>query len=1663
MKNPPIVILRLSILAILFLFAVPVHAQVTITCPADISADNDPGLCEAVVTYTEPIGTGTGTNITTTLTGGLPSGASFPVGTTVVEYTVTNDEGDVDVCSFNVTVNDIESPVIDCPPDIIVDANAGACTQIVNFSIPTATDNCGPVTVTQFGGLPSGSAFPVGENFLDFQVTDGAGNNDFCRVIVFVNDVNDPEIICPADITVNVETACDTIVNYTPPIGSDLCGPAVTSQIGGLGSGSSFPVGTTVETYQVQDQFGTTAICSFNITVVDVAPPVFDNCPSDILQVAPPPNCEDIVIFSTPTASDNCPGVTVVQTQGLPSGSLFPVGISTIEFTATDAAGNSATCTFDITISEDTDPEITCPSDIVVDTDPGACDAVVTYTPPTGTDNCPNPSTILIAGLGPGATFPIGTTTETYEVTDEAGNTATCSFTVTVEDNEAPVIDCPSDIIVPADPGLCETTVTFSDPTFTENCPGGTITQTGGPVSGSVFPVGPTPIEFTAEDAAGNQTICAFNIIVEDDQSPTITCPADIVLTILSGACDTTITYSDPTFSDNCPGAVLNLISGPSSGSTLNAGDYTVQYEVVDASGNTATCSFDISIEETSNPVFDCPADLIVNAGPGDCEAVVNFTTPTATDSCSSVTITQTAGPISGSTFPAGSTTVEFTAEDESGNTALCSFNIIVVDDSDPEITCPADIIVSNDPAVCGATVIYDPPTTSDNCGVQSVNLIAGLPSGDVFPVGSTTVTFEVEDISGNTAQCSFDVTVNDEESPIIVCPNDTIITLPIGNCDQIVNYTTPTATDNCGVASITLISGPASGDVFSTGTTDVTFEALDDIGNSTVCTFTVTLLDQVDPEITCPADIVVSAEADLCGATVNYTPPVGTDDCAVESTVLSSGLGSGSFFPVGTTIEEYTVTDISGNTATCTFTITVEDDEGPVLDCPSDIVVQTEPGVCEAVVNFTAPTANDNCDGAVVPGQVAGLPSGSAFPGGTTVISFEAVDVAGNVSTCSFNIIVEDVEDPIIDCPDDIVVNAGPDCSTIVNFPDATATDNCGVASIVQIAGPISGTAFPAGVTIVTFEAVDDAGNSVTCSFNVTVFEDEPPTITCPEDITTNAEPGICGAVVTYEAPIASDDCGEVTVSLIEGLSSGSEFPVGSTTVTFEAEDFSGNTTTCSFTVEVVDAEPPVFTCPETVTLENDPGICGAVFSFDVPNAIDNCPGDIDIVQTGGPISGSEFPVGTSTLSFEATDEAGNTATCSYEVIVEDLESPVFEDCLEDIIITLEPNVCDSLVTFTVPTATDNCGATVAQTEGPVPGTSLSPGVYTIVFTATDDATNESSCSFSITVEDVTPPFVDCPETFVSCDIIVELPLPIAADSCGIASIVQTVGPESGSVFPIGISSVEFEITDINGNIAICNYDVEVLAQTTRPEAGPDQNNCDATSTTLSGNTPEFGTGLWFIIEGEGEIASPNSPITQVNQLGSGINTFVWSIDPENGCEILTDTISVFVETGVIVDAGPDQNIILGGDANITAFVTPPDGSVEWSPPDGLDCTDCLDPIASPGETTQYFITYTTPLGCVQTDSITIKVFIEIPNTITPDGDGVNDTWNIPEIEDYPDVFVQIFNRWGNEVFSSAGYNEPWDGRRDGEELPAGSYYYIIDYNQSGKENLNGTVNIIR
>jgi gliding motility-associated-like protein len=135
------------------------------------------------------------------------------------------------------------------------------------------------------------------------------------------------------------------------------------------------------------------------------------------------------------------------------------------------------------------------------------------------------------------------------------------------------------------------------------------------------------------------------------------------------------------------------------------------------------------------------------------------------------------------------------------------------------------------------------------------------------------------------------------------------------------------------------------------------------------------------------------------------------------------------------------------------------------------------------------------------------------------------------------------------------------------------------------------------------------------------------------------------------------------------------------------------------------------------------------------------------------------------------------------------------------------------------------------------------------------------------------------------------------------------------------------------------------------------------------------------------------------------------------------------------------------------------------WTPTDYLDNPQSLTPIATPPDNIWYTLHAASPDNCgVDTSNVYVRVYqkITIPNTFTPNGDGVNDYWDIKNLNTYPESFMQVFSRYGQPVYQSNGYPKPWDGKRKGSLLPTGTYYYIIDL-KNGMPKLTGWVLIVR
>ncbi|MCM3541322.1 HYR domain-containing protein, partial [Priestia endophytica] len=203
----------------------------------------------------------------------------------------------------------------------------------------------------------------------------------------------------------------------------------------------------------------------------------------------------------------------------------------------------------------------------------------------------------------------------------------------------------------------------------------------------------------------------------------------------------------------------------------------------------------------------------------------------------------------------------------------------------------------------------------------------------------------------------------------------------------------------------------------------------------------------------------------------------------------------------------------------------------------------------------------------------ITGFTNSTDFP--TTPGAF---DTTLNGNSDAFVTKLGTVLAPTITCTTNITVSNDPGfCGAIVNYPTPTVTDECPLGFTVSCT-PASGSFFPVGTTTVTCTVTDPCGGTATCSFIVTVVDSEPPTVVCPDNITQENDPGECGAVVYYPSPTVSDNCPGVVHFCTHP--SGLFFPIGTTPVTCTARDRSGNITSCSFTVTVIDTNPRCKPC---------------------------------------------------------------------------------------------------------------------------------------------------------------------------------------------------------------------------------------------------------------------------------------------------------------------------------------------------------------------------------------------------------------------------------------------------------------------------------------------------
>lgn len=607
----------------------------------------------------------------------------------------------------------------------------------------------------------------------------------------------------------------------------------------------------------------------------------------------------------------------------------------------------------------------------------------------------------------------------------------------------------------------------------------------------------------------------------------------------------------------------------------------------------------------------------------------------------------------------AGQMTVSALTAKDTGSTLAAAIAAALIS---PQLQVPINIFA---PATSPAGANVNFTLAAFDLAGQALTPTSNFATGAQFPIGVTTVTVSATDALGNSISTTFTVTVADTTAPEIVLPADLTIE---ANAAGGANVTLPQATATDSVDPHPVLTYSQTSGFFELGTTTVTVTATDNLGNTSIRQFFVTVIDNTTPTLSLPTNLTI--EANAAGGAFLDLPQATATDIADPNPLVTYDQSSG-FFPLGTTIINATVVDAYGNTKTGSFSVMVIDTTAPTLVLPPDFVVEANT-IGGANVTLPDVLGFDDADESLT--MVVDHESGF-FEFGTTTVHVTVTDAAGNHSSGSYTITVEDTTAPTLTLPANLEIQATITGGAIVNLPPVTVDDAADADPSVTVDHP-SGF-FPLGTTVVNVTTIDAAGNRSSGSYTVTVINTEAPSFvpagssqglqamgpftTTQSDsdplagFKITVEAGTRGGAIvilpTLEATSAVDDAPLVRLDHASGF-----FPVGTTVVTAKATDSSGNVTTGTFTVTVVDTMAPLLTVPLNITVEAN--LSGGAAQVTLPAATAS-----DLADPTPSIIYSKpsgiFPKGTTTVQVTAQDASGNTSLASFTVTVVDTTPP--------------------------------------------------------------------------------------------------------------------------------------------------------------------------------------------------------------------------------------------------------------------------------------------------------------------------------------------------------------------------------------------------------------------
>jgi len=895
------------------------------------------------------------------------------------------------------------------------------------------------------------------------------------------------------------------------------------------------------------------------------------------------------------------------------------------------------------------------------------------------------------------------------------------------------------------------------------------------------------------------------------------------------------LAIGDPVSGTGLGGAAFSF------GNQTTAGTYTV-------TATQGTCSTTMAgsavVSINVAPAITCPADFTVNTTAGSCSAAVSFTGIRAASATGTPAPAITYTPASGSTFAIGNTTVTATATNVCAPAAECTFVVTVNDAQAPTALCKnITVYLDGDGAATieGADVNNG---SSDNCGTVSLDV-----SPNTF--GCSDIKSAVSIYSAWINEIHYDNAGTDAGEFIEIAGNEgtdlTNWSIVLYNGSNNLSYSTVTLSGILSNQSngfgTHVVSYPVDG--IQNGSPDAL--ALVD-NNGTVVQFlsyegTLTAADgpasgmtSVDIGVAESSSTPIGQSLQLSGTGSSY----GDFVWAVQSAQTAGNINNAqTFVSLDANQVILTVSDLNSNSSTCFASVTVKDTLPPTIECPADRSVNTASGRCLAIVTVESPLSDDNCAVINIENDFNHTTNASGFYYvGETVVTWTVEDSSGNTTTCTHKITVTDLQNPNALCHDTTVILDGISGTVSIKEADINngSNDACGIASVSLDIKDFACSNI--GSNTVELTVIDIHGNTDSCTATVTVNDNTAPVAKC-QDVTVYLDVDGEGTITAEQADNGSSDICGIALSLSQERFVCAE--AAANPEILYVTDPSGNQSSCSFTVTVLDTIKPVAICQDITVYLNATGngstsaeavnngstdACG-IFSKILDRTSFTC-SNVNGVLSNIDINGLVTNIDTlNYVTLTVEDNNGNKNYCTAYVTVVDSVAPIA--ICQNITVQLDTagngitsalavnnNSYDAcgLLPYCGTGGTSSCLSGLSLDINTFDCNNIGPNIVTL--TATDKSGNSTSCPATVTVEDNIAPVAICQDVTVKLDhdgngsITPEMVDNGSNDACPIVSLALNVSDFDCNNY--GANNVVLTVTDTSGNTSTCPATVTVV-----------------------------------------------------------------------------------------------------------------------------------------------------------------------------------------------------------------------------------------------------------